>query len=261
MSELGIKGKEKVNEQENPLVPIGGKLSYYVELRTGQILDILLDIFSKRFPGQPVQVRKQLSSWLYSRTRPGLYIELFPELHLAYGDQRDGHGTQHYWRLFFNDKIRKRIEYIVKSSALTVGSQAKEDSSNYNSAFGNKVEEWGGMFFRSKAEIAIAKELDKSGVLFFGNIRGRINGRGSPVSNSQINGRLELDFLVFKSGKAMILEVDGMHHREGTQTMRDYTRDRLLLREGIPTARFTGQECLKNPGQVVEEFLNLFKQT
>ena len=56
----------------------------------------------------------------------------------------------------------------------------------------------------------------------------------------------------------MILEVDGQQHKEGSQTIRDYVRDRLMLREGIPTARFTGQECLEKPDQVVQEFLNLF---
>jgi hypothetical protein len=38
----------------------------------------------------------------------------------------------------------------------------------------------------------------------------------------------------------------------------DDVRDRLLLREGIPTARFTAQECDEHPDEVVAEFLNLF---
>lgn len=56
----------------------------------------------------------------------------------------------------------------------------------------------------------------------------------------------------------MILEVDGQHHQEGTNTIRDYVRDRVLLREGIPTARFTAQECLNQTSDVVTEFLELF---
>lgn len=32
----------------------------------------------------------------------------------------------------------------------------------------------------------------------------------------------------------------------------------LYKQSGIPTARFTGQECLEQPDRVVEEFLNLF---
>ena len=71
-------------------------------------------------------------------------------------------------------------------------------------------------------------------------------------------GRVEVDFLIFKNGKCTILEVDGQHHQEGSQTVRDYVRDRVLLREGISTARFTAQECLNNTANVVTEFLKLF---
>lgn len=56
----------------------------------------------------------------------------------------------------------------------------------------------------------------------------------------------------------MILEVDGQHHQEATQTIRDYVRDRVLLREGIPIARFTAQECMTRTADVVTEFLELF---
>ena len=55
----------------------------------------------------------------------------------------------------------------------------------------------------------------------------------------------------------MILEVDGQQHREGSQTIRDYVRDRVLLREGIPTARFTAQECINKTADVITEFLKL----
>jgi hypothetical protein len=116
------------------------------------------------------------------------------------------------------------------------------------------------MNFRSPAEVKIADALDKRGVLFFANARGRVSDRGSPVSRSSglITGRLEVDFLVFYRGKCISLEVDGKHHEESIQTHRDYIRDRLLLREGIPTARFTASECLQNPDAAIEEFLNLF---
>ena len=56
----------------------------------------------------------------------------------------------------------------------------------------------------------------------------------------------------------LVLEVDGQHHQEGTQTLRDYVRDRVLLREGIPTARFTASECITKATDVVTEFLELF---
>ena len=73
-----------------------------------------------------------------------------------------------------------------------------------------------------------------------------------------MTGRLEIDFLVFHKGKCISLEIDGKHHQENGQTHRDYIRDRLLLREGIATARFTAQECMESPDAAIEEFLNLF---
>ena len=56
----------------------------------------------------------------------------------------------------------------------------------------------------------------------------------------------------------MILEVDGNHHQESLQITRDYVRDRVLLREGIPTVRFEAKECFEQPENVVIEFLNMF---
>ena len=56
----------------------------------------------------------------------------------------------------------------------------------------------------------------------------------------------------------MILEVDAQHHQEGSQTVRDYVRDHILLREGIPTVRFTAQECISRTELVITEFLELF---
>ncbi len=105
----------------------------------------------------------------------------------------------------------------------------------------------------------IAEQLYKHKVLFFANIRGQVGREGSPASDKSgcLTGRVEVDFLVFHKGKCMILEVDGQHHQEGSQTFRDYVRDRILLREGIATARFTADECFKRPAEVVSEFLNI----
>ncbi len=115
------------------------------------------------------------------------------------------------------------------------------------------------MYFRSKSEIKIAKELYKRDVLFFANVRGQVSCQGSPASENSGNlpGRLEVDFLVFHKNKCMILEVDGQHHQDESQAFRDYVRDRVLLREGIPTARFTADECFNQPTEVVTEFLNI----
>ena len=236
------------------LVSIGGELPYYLELRTGKLLDLLLSLGNRK----GTERRKKARKWLYSRSRPGFYFKFDENLHLAYADQRDGHGTQHWWRLFFNQQYQQRIEDITKGSALAVGTKAP--TNDRSGAGHNADREWGGMYFRSSAEIAIAEELDKKNVLFFGNVRGRLNDKDLPVTKASetMSGRVEVDFLVFKNRKCMVLEVDGNHHQEGTQTIRDYARDRVLLREGIPTARFTASECFNKAAEVVTEFLALF---
>ena len=236
------------------IVSINGKLPYYQELRTSVLLNVLITFSSK---SSNKDLRKKINRWLFSRTRPGFYMELDNHLHLAYADQRDGHGSQHWWRLFFDEQFREKIETATKSSALTVG---KSSESDRQQGTYNVYKEWGGMYFRSQAEIAIAEELDKRNVLFFGNVRGRLNEQDLPAAKTSqsLSGRVELDFLVFKARKCMILEVDGQHHQQGTNTIRDYVRDRVLLREGLPTARFTAQECLNKTADVVTEFLELF---
>lgn len=236
------------------LVSINGKLPYYQELRTSILLNVLVTFSGKK----DKNIRKKINQWLSVRTRPGFYLELNNNLHLAYADQRDGHGSQHWWRLFFDDHYQKQIEIATKSSALTVGKRASQ--SNRSNTGHNAYKEWGGMYFRSQPEIAIAEELDKRNVLFFGNVRGRLQLQDLPAAKASecLSGRVELDFLVFKDRKCMILEVDGQHHQEGTQTIRDYVRDRVLLREGIPTARFTAFECIKRTADVITEFLKLF---
>ena len=202
------------------------------------------------FPGKGT--RKQINASLYSKSRPGFYVELNQSLHLAYADQRDGHGTAHWWRLFFSENLRGKIEELTKSNALAVSNETKNQANS-----GVRAEyEWGGIYFRSQVEIRIAQELDKRGVLFFGNVRGRFNLDDSPVSKDLLNGRVELDFLVFYQGKCLILEIDGVHHKK--QVERDYSRDRVLLKEGIPTVRFTAKECHERTADVVTEFMAIF---
>ena len=241
-----MESNDERTENSGELVSIGGKLPLLRELRTSQLLDFFVALSANK----EKNLRKRINQWLYPKTRPGFYMEIKPNLHLAYADQRDGHGSQHWWRLFFDQDWQERIEQIVRGSALVVG----QNTSNGH----NETTEWGGMYFRSPVEIKIAEALDRRGVLFFGNARGRISSQGSPVSASRMTGRLEIDFLVFYKGKCISLEIDGKHHQEDAQTHRDYIRDRLLLREGIATARFTAQECMESPDAAIEEFLNLF---
>jgi hypothetical protein len=246
----------------NSIVPIGGKLPYYLELQTSKLLDLLVVISKKNDNDR--NLRTKINRYLYSKTTPGYYVEINEHLHLAYADQRDGHGTKHWWRLFFDSSYKEQVEQFTRGSTLTVPGkdtlQNDTDSGREVKTDVNPLYEWGGMYFRSKAEIKIAEELDNKGVLFFANSRGRIGRQGSPVSDPSgwLTGRIELDFLVFYRGKSMILEVDGDHHQESLQITRDYVRDRVLLREGIPTVRFAAKECFEQSENVVIEFLNMF---
>jgi very-short-patch-repair endonuclease len=83
--------------------------------------------------------------------------------------------------------------------------------------------------------------------------------RETIISNGQLTGRVEADFLVFSQGKGVVLEVDEAHHAEGAQVIRDYARDRVLLRSGLPTVRFTANDCMERPDKVVTELLSILK--
>jgi very-short-patch-repair endonuclease len=171
-------------------------------------------------------------------------------LHLAYADQRDGHRSQHYWRLFFDEQVKEKIERASRGSALVVGEEPKKNQANS----GVRAEHsWFGMYFRSRVEMKMAQELQKRGVTFFANARGCYSLEGSPVSAQYLNGRVEVDFLIFHQGKCVILQIDGPQHKD--QRARDYAGDRMLLREGIPTMRFAAKECQERPGEVVSEVM------
>lgn len=83
------------------LVAIDDGLPYIIELQTGKLLDVLLTIFPTD------KIRKQINDWLYRKSKPGFNIPLGQkaDLHLVYGDQRDGHGTAHWWRLYYGDRL------------------------------------------------------------------------------------------------------------------------------------------------------------
>ncbi|TVQ45046.1 MAG: DUF559 domain-containing protein, partial [Gloeocapsa sp. DLM2.Bin57] len=237
-------GKE--HSHQDGIVPIGGKLRHLVEVQTAKLLDLLLDLSSVQ-EVQKRQLRTKIKKWLYNRTRPGFYLEIKDNLHLAYAHQKDGHGTPHWWRLFYDETYKQKIETMFDQPSSIVPYNTHYEENSY----------WGSFQFRSTAEKKIAQELDKNNVLFFVNTKGKF-GNFSHVSNDTFfNGAVEVDFLVYNNGKAIILEVDGKHHNESETVKRDYLRDRLLLKQGLVTVRFTGKECLNNPGLVVEEFLSL----
>ncbi|MBD2167322.1 DUF559 domain-containing protein [Calothrix membranacea FACHB-236] len=247
------------------IVSIGGKLPYYLEVQTSKLLDLLV-ILSRQNNSQEKTLRDKINRYLYSKTTPGFYLEFNEHLHLAYADQRNGHGTQHWWRLFFDSHYKQKVEEITRGTSLAVPGKDVPHSSDadpgheYVGTHSHPQWEWGGMYFRSKAEIKVAEELDKYEVLFFANSRGRIGKQGSPVSDASgwLTGRVETDFLVFYKRKCMILEVDGQHHQESLQITRDYVRDRVFLREGIATVRFAAKECFEQTADVIVEFLNMF---
>lgn len=99
-----IPGTERQVE-DSPLVPIGGKLPYVLEVKTSQLIDVI----SALTPNKPQDFRKKTGAWLFPRTRPGFYLEMNAHLHLAYADQRDGHKTQHYRRLFLMSNTRNGL--------------------------------------------------------------------------------------------------------------------------------------------------------
>lgn len=242
-------GEEK-QLNEAAIVSINSPLKYFIELRTSSLMDYMTKVYSH---SGTTYTRTSINDWLSIRTRTGFYKELAPSLHLAYADQRDGQRTQHWWTLFFNDDFKQDILNNIKIEIGLVKSKKSQNDSN-------SQYQWGGLNFRSKTEVRIAHALDSKRVLFFANSRAYMYLTDLPISNidNRFQERVEIDFLVFYKQKCMILEVDGVHHQEASQKTRDYRRDRVLLRDGIRTARFDAGDCYNRPLDVVTEFLNLF---
>jgi very-short-patch-repair endonuclease len=243
----------------NSIVPSGGKLPNCFEAPTSKLLDVVIALSPRGRNAdskQQKKMRKTLNQKLYAKTRPGFYMEVGEILHIAYKGQPGGAGTQHWWCIFCTDELKPQIETILAGTALVSTAPPQTE----NGASGNYTVEWGGLYLRSEAEVRIAEALDKTGLLFFANARGRVGLQGTTVSDSQLTGRVEVDFIVFYRGKCLSLEVDGQHHLEDGQMIRDYARDRVLLRSGVPTVRFTAKDCLSRPHDVVSEFLSILKQ-
>jgi hypothetical protein len=111
---------------------------------------------------------------------------------------------------------------------------------------------WEYLFFRSPVEIAIAKSLDKSGVLFLPNCASRLG-----LSNSRENR--EADFLVCLDGKWGILEINGDAYH--TNSAKDHNRSRLFKIHGIRVFEaYEAKRCFNEPDTVVHEFLELIKK-
>jgi hypothetical protein len=76
------------------------------------------------------------------------------------------------------------------------------------------VRRFQGLRFRSTSEMKIAQALDRYGVLYLPNCKGRL-GRPEERMNR------EADFFVILNGKVGILEVDGEPFHPPTRTVRD----------------------------------------
>lgn len=235
----------RVNAVETSIVATY-KLPNYIDVRTGDLITFLTKLY-------PNKEKTNIQNWLSRNIKSGFYHQFNERIHLAYADQRDGHNTQHWWRLFFDDSQKKEVIESIKLQVGLVKSLLSEDNDN-------AIHQWGGLNFRSKTEVRIAHALYQKNVLFFANSRAFIDLSNLPISNAdnKMKEKVEVDFLVFYKQKCMILEVDGLHHEETAQKTRDYMRDRVFLREGVPTARFNASDCYNHPPAVIDEFLALF---
>jgi hypothetical protein len=111
---------------------------------------------------------------------------------------------------------------------------------------------WNNLYFRSKTEIKIAEELDRLGVLFFPNCRGRLGKKSSRENR-------EPDFLICYKGKWGILEVDSEAFHPSAA--KDHDRDRLFHGHGILVIQhFTATECYNKPDEVVRRFLGILER-
>ena len=89
--------------------------------------------------------------------------------------------------------MQAQIESLIKGTALTVSQLHKAEGTTDE----HYSREWGGLLLQSEAEVRIAKALNETGVLFFANARGRVGLQDTVVSNDQLTGRVEADFMVF----------------------------------------------------------------
>ncbi|MBA3869450.1 MAG: DUF559 domain-containing protein [Anaerolineae bacterium] len=105
---------------------------------------------------------------------------------------------------------------------------------------------WHGLTLRSQSEVKIAKALDNKDVLFLADPKIRLNTE----SHRQTR---EVDFLVQYQGKWGILEVDGPHHQQSTES--DQWRDARFTEHRLLVVRFPADQCYRQPDQVVATFL------
>ena len=104
---------------------------------------------------------------------------------------------------------------------------------------------WQNLSFSSVSEVKIAQALDRSGVLFFPNCRGRL-------TTTEGRRNRESDFLVCYEGIWGILEVDGEPFHPASRAAEDHKRDGFFLDHGVWVHRFDSNECFNCPDDVVQ---------
>lgn len=136
---------------------------------------------------------------------------------------------------------------------LLAESETQEQVSNQNPYVKEPII-WNGIKFASNSpgELAIAKALEKAGVMFLPNclLRVGVPGRRDTVFP---------DFLIAYRGKWGILEVDGQTYHKDTATA-DYERMRKLRPQVTHFDRFPAQRCMNEPDKVVKEFLTILER-
>lgn len=237
---------KQYNDFDSSIVPVAPQLPYYVEVRTYSLITFLLHIYN-------FSDRSLVQNWLQARQKNGFHFEITEHLHLAFADQRDGKATQYWWFIYYDNFAKKRVFDNIKIEEHSVKTRLDN----------NRVREelvWNGLTFRSQTEKKIARALYSQNIIFFANANGFMALNGLPVTNhdNRLREKAEVDFLVFHNQKCMILEVDGVHHNGASQQKWDSKRDRVFLRQGISTVRFSAEQCHENASAVVEEFLELF---
>ena len=209
---------------------------------------LMLKVLSRLAPQQA-----WTSDWLTAnvRNKPDQRMILSSYI-IEYKGQRGGYRTQHTWRIYTNDDREKvRLDQAVESQ--NPGLIPTQQPQYQSSGSTDEPFTWNGLQLRSPAEQKIAEELEKRKILFFANARCRITTRIG------ITETKEADFLIYYKGNSRILEVDGQEYHQSAA--KDHQRDRLFERNGIPCTRFTANECLNDPANVIDEFLELFDVT
>ena len=107
---------------------------------------------------------------------------------------------------------------------------------------------WNGWRFSTEAQVKIAEALDRAGVLFFPNSKGRVTTAAGRENE-------ESDFLVCDQGKLGILQVNL------SQANSDLDREGVQF-QGIRLVRYYDPiQCSEEPEKIVLEFLQLLGET